>query len=428
MAPLFSSGLLSQVWKWIDRFTLPGFLVFLTSWGICFILWLQLDIPWVGPGSYLELSNETLNRSVCLAALLVGSLFVLVVRSAAAFRVTVAFKVVFLELLVITTKSLGLEETSLLAILLVEICLYEGFIVNLVAGFLLLSATHLVGALAALMAHNPDQPVSAAQLAAALVPGQVPAFLLLSLVIVTTALMVYYRERNVVQDHRIRQLDSVIERLSATNLGYQTYAHEAAAKSQVEERLRISRELHDIVGYTFTNNIMMMEAAITKIHKEPDRVRVLIDLARDNAKTGYEKIREALYILRSNEMKKTPSIERIRKMMRVFQVATQIDVRVNFTNFPTDLEDEVESFFYHFVQESLTNAFLHGAATRIDVSLFQTPRGLSASVSDNGVGGASFHEGIGIRGMRERLAPLNGTLEIRNLGRGFELLVDVPLA
>lgn len=399
----------------LSRFTPLGFLVFLTSAGITAYLWFQMELVWREYGSYWTLSPAGMNQSASVAAMAVGSFLMMVVRSPTSLRFTMLFKLLFLWLLMGTIRTPGLGEWAVVAVFLIEACLYEGAILGSIEAVVILASTLAVVAQAGLEAR---------QRAADLLPEA----LFLALVIVVAALLVHYRERCVSQRQRLKQLDTAVERLSATNMGYQTYAHEAAAKSQVEERLRISRELHDIVGYTFTNNIMMMEAAITKIHKEPDRVRMLIDLARENAQMGYEKIRQALYLLRANEIQKTSSLERIRKMVRVFQVATQIEVTLRLNDFPVNVGDEVESFFYHFVQESLTNAFLHGAATQITVSLFATNRGLCASVADNGVGGAGFQEGIGLKGMRERLDPLHGALEIRTLDRGLELVVEVPYA
>jgi signal transduction histidine kinase len=237
--------------------------------------------------------------------------------------------------------------------------------------------------------------------------------------------LVYHRERSIEKDESIARLDGVVAKLAEANLGYQVYASEAGIQSQREERHRITRELHDIIGYTFTNNIMMLEAAVSKIQKDPAKVQQLIELARENSKTGLEKIRHSLYLLRSSELPRTTSIRRVHKLIQVFEMATGINVRADYANTPSQLDDETESFLYYFVQEALTNAFRHGEATSIRVYIFRAAARLVVSVLDNGRGAGEIQEGIGITGMRERLAKLGGALTIARRAIGFEIMGEV---
>lgn len=406
-----------------ERFSPLGISVFLCATVITLHKLYGLSVGMRFRDDYLDISNDDLTALVCFCLMLACSLTFMILKSRVLFHAALALKLGLIALYLVTIKSLAPEDYAAIAIFLVEIAVYLAFYLNAIACAAVVALTQLIVATNYLLAkHEALTPASyAVQLG-----EQLPGIMVLALLSALSCLLVYYREKTVNLSDKTGQLDSVVARLTATNLGYQNYAHEAAARSQIEERQRITRELHDIVGYTFTNNIMMMEAAVTKIHKDPDRVQKLIGLARQNAQTGLQKIRDSLYLLRSSEPKPTTIDERIRHMCNVFEIATRVKVQLDFGNLAMHLPEKVESFLYYFVQECLTNAFLHGGATRVEVRFLKTERVLIASAVDNGKGANLINEGIGISGMRERLAPLNGSLSIKNMGYGFEMIGEVP--
>ncbi len=87
--------------------------------------------------------------------------------------------------------------------------------------------------------------------------------------------------------------------------------------------------------------------------------------------------------------------------------------------------------FRRIVQEGLTNAFRHGKATRVRINLWQTEGEILVSVLDNGRGiapGTSVTDGIGLAGMRERLAEYGGEIRLGPVVDGFELAATIPYA
>jgi signal transduction histidine kinase len=82
---------------------------------------------------------------------------------------------------------------------------------------------------------------------------------------------------------------------------------------------------------------------------------------------------------------------------------------------------------YSIIQESLTNALTHGKAQKITVGLMQTEMEIIVSVGDNGAGAGEISEGIGLKGIRERLSLLGGSLNAHNLKYGFELVARIPM-
>ncbi len=355
-----------------------------------------------------------------LVVLAISSLVIFASRKVATFRAWLVVKVLALLVFIGTTRGSPGQEVAGFGPLLLEVAIYEAFFYNL-----LFCAGAITLALVVKLLGSPPAAVAAS--AAALL-GYFGPFLYLVVLAVLACFLVFFRETCIDRGQRITQLEDAVQKLTRTNLGYQNYASEASARSQRDERLRITRELHDVIGYTFTNNIMMMEAAVAKIHTDPERVSRLIDLARENAKSGLEKVRHSLYVLRSQETPRTPMANKIVHLLTVFQAATKIDVRFDFANLPNEIDEERESALYYFVQEAVTNAFRHGEPSVITVTLLSTDASLVASVSDNGHGVGPLKEGIGISGMRERIGRLNGALRILTLADGLEITAEVPRA
>jgi signal transduction histidine kinase len=110
-----------------------------------------------------------------------------------------------------------------------------------------------------------------------------------------------------------------------------------------------------------------------------------------------------------------------------------LPVRFRAVNFPKGvrLPPEVETAIYRIVQEALTNAARHARASRIGVRLELRGNTVTATVKDDGVGldaVGGLEGGLGLTGMRERAAMLNGTLEVTSVpGKGTAVTVEVPL-
>jgi signal transduction histidine kinase len=363
-------------------------------------------------------------QAIFLSTMAGCSLFFVLCGTAAWFRTGLAVKVIAVLLFVAAGPYPSGLEVAVVAPLLLEIAIYEAFFLNLLVSAVILALSLPLRVHPFLNpAFSPGLDVSITEML-----PRLSFILYLVGFAVAACLLVHYREKCIDQAERIQLLEGAVAKLTKTNLGYQNFASEAAIRSQKDERLRITRELHDTIGYTFTNNIMMLEAAVSKIHKDPQKVRQLITMARANTETGLESVRKTLYLLRSQESLRVPSANKIYQLVDVFRVATGIDVKVDFANFPNDMDQDVEGVFYSFIQEALTNSFRHGAATSITVQLLRTDASLIAMVNDNGRGAETVMEGIGITGMRERVGALGGEVRIHPTRAGFHIAAEVPVA
>lgn len=240
------------------------------------------------------------------------------------------------------------------------------------------------------------------------------------------ALVVRYRERLIDAQEENARLDRLVDRLTRANLRYQEYAKSAEATSAESERRRITRDIHDIVGYTLTNNITIMEAITDIMRINPLGVAHLVDVARQNAEEGLARAREALRRLREQDAAYPKGRDAVERLLKVFEHATGVRTEFAYSDVAWDFPEEVDSALYHIVQESLINSFRHGKASLIRVFLSRDGDRVVLRVRDNGTGASGISEGIGLSGMRERVEKLGGAVRAGNVPGGFDVEAAVP--
>jgi signal transduction histidine kinase len=256
---------------------------------------------------------------------------------------------------------------------------------------------------------------------------QLDVLLVLFIQALAVGVLILYRELLIRTQKDNERLDQAMVRMNRANQEYHSYLLRVEKESTENERKRITRDIHDTVGYTLTNNIMLMEAATDMMTKDPLGVTGLINLARENAQEGLSRIRETLYKFRSQKSHPPNGLQAISKMVNIFQIATSVEVVTEYGNMPWTLGDELDSIVYHLIQESLMNSFRHGKAGRVRVLMSINRGTLTVRIHDNGQGAVSMKSGIGISGMGERIQKVHGTLKAGNVPYGFEVVAAIPL-
>ncbi len=234
-----------------------------------------------------------------------------------------------------------------------------------------------------------------------------------------------YMIRN--QQEEILRIDRTVKALSEANLDFQELATRVQRETEEQERKRISREVHDIVGYTLTNIQMMMEAATDLVKGRKEGLEDLLVKSRNQAQRGLLETRRAMRNLHETPVLRSSGMQRVSEVARIFQRATKVSVHVHFGNAPSSFGGAIDEVVYRTVQESLTNALRHGSATEISVNFWVVEGAVRISISDNGEGSKEIVPGIGLAGMTERLAQLGGTMKAENLISGFHVLAEIPL-
>ncbi len=246
-----------------------------------------------------------------------------------------------------------------------------------------------------------------------------------ALLLISTSLN-HYLTKLAIQKDLSERLNGAIMQLTSANLGFQQHAILIERQSKEDERKRLTREVHDTIGYTLTNVIMMMEAATDLSSGNHEQLRELLIKARAQAQEGLNETRRALRILRSTEVHRPKGLRLIYELIKAFKYATGVEVNVEFGNVPWVLGEEMDSAIFRLLQEGLINAFRHGKATKIDVKFWQDDSKINIHIHDNGTGSDEIEEGIGIAGMRERIEKLGGLVSAHNVFDGFEVSARIP--
>jgi signal transduction histidine kinase len=200
------------------------------------------------------------------------------------------------------------------------------------------------------------------------------------------------------------------------------------------ERIRLARDLHDVVAHTLTVAVVQAEACEEAIESDPDRARVAAQQVQDAGRRGLADLRSMVRVLRDAEASTAdPGLADVGTLATVMAGAG-LDVAVRSEGKLGVVPPEVGQQLFRVVQEALTNVVKHSAATSAVVAVDVAPAEVAVTVADpgpplgTGPAGAVPSGGHGIKGMRERLAPYDGTLAAGPDGSGFRVHARVPLA
>ncbi|MFF2156996.1 response regulator [Paenibacillus chitinolyticus] len=192
----------------------------------------------------------------------------------------------------------------------------------------------------------------------------------------------------------------------------------------MEERSRLSHELHDTIGHTLTSMIIGVESLRSSVpDSEVERIDSLIRVAQ----CSLDDIRKHLHQL-SPISPSHSSGESLRQLSDEFMKSTGVAVSFRVIGSETLLMQKINFCLYRCLQESLTNAVRHGKASAISVQLHFDSRQLRLQIEDNGVGAEDIRFGFGLNGIKERLDLLHGTLTVHSQKeQGTVIICNLPL-
>jgi signal transduction histidine kinase len=211
---------------------------------------------------------------------------------------------------------------------------------------------------------------------------------------------------------------------------------EAEARAAVaEERARIARELHDVVGHAVS--VMTVQASGVRRLLRPDqeREREALQVVEQTGREALAEMRRLVGVLRRPEeapaLAPQPSLEHVGRLVDQAR-ESGLPVELRIEGEATQLPASVDLTAYRLVQEGLTNAIKHANATRAEVLVRYGDGEVELVVSDDGSGtpdGEVESGGHGLVGMRERVAVYGGDLEAgpRPNG-GYALRARLPLS
>jgi signal transduction histidine kinase len=205
---------------------------------------------------------------------------------------------------------------------------------------------------------------------------------------------------------------------------------ETARRMAVEERLRIARELHDSLTHSISVVQVQAGVAVHLARKRGEDVPPALLAIQEAGADAVRELRATLGVLRSDEDGDSSGLGQLDSLVARAR-AGGVPVTLTVTGEQRPLPAEVDQAAYRIVQEALTNVSRHAGDACASVHLHYTPETLSIQIEDDGKGGVTgappSGHGLGLVGMRERVAGLGGRLSAGpHDGGGFQVRAELP--
>ncbi len=233
------------------------------------------------------------------------------------------------------------------------------------------------------------------------------------------------RSRRIQQSERLR----IAEQEAAA-------ARELAARAVVEERLRIARELHDVVAHSMSLIAVQAGVGGHVIRTDVAAAERALEIIAETSRKALAQTRSMLGLLRAEDADPAVSpLQGIDDMEDLVHDVREsgVDVSLTVSGAVRPLDTAIELTAYRIVQESLTNVLKHSGARQAQVTVAYVPGGVDVEVRDHGHGGSPAPAGVGgpgghgLVGLRERTRLLGGTLDYGALdGAGFRVAAHLP--
>ena len=226
-----------------------------------------------------------------------------------------------------------------------------------------------------------------------------------------------------------REREHVLERLT---VDLEREREEKARAAVAEERVRIARELHDIVAHAISVIVLQARGGRRSLATDPGETREALDMIEATGSEALAEMRRLLGMLRSDDeeiaLAPQPSLRYLDALAaQVREAGLPVDLFVEGE--PTELPPGVDLSAYRIVQEALTNALKHAGPATARVVVRYRENDLELEIADTGAGAsASDGEGHGLAGMRERVSLYGGKIEAGPRdGGGFAVRARLPL-
>jgi signal transduction histidine kinase len=203
-----------------------------------------------------------------------------------------------------------------------------------------------------------------------------------------------------------------------------------AERTAADERVRIARELHDVVAHTLS--LIVVQSEVLSARVEDEELRAAAAAIAELGRTAMGELHRTLDLLRGGDVPAergpAPSLADLEQLVEQAREGG-LTVELILAGQRRSLPAGVEVSAFRIVQEALTNVRRHAAASRVEVRVRYGSEALELSVEDDGAGAAAAAdgEGHGLRGMRERAAMLGGALSVGPLdGGGYRVSAILP--
>ncbi|GAB4383725.1 MAG: sensor histidine kinase [Elainellaceae cyanobacterium] len=248
---------------------------------------------------------------------------------------------------------------------------------------------------------------------------QIAEFLMFGLVLFLVSQLVH----TLLTERKTRQ------QLALAHEQLRQYALQIEDLAAVQERNRIAREIHDSLGHALTNLNIQLQTVAKLWQHDQEQARSFLEQAQRLGKLAIHEVRQSVNTLRADAQEEPALEEAIVLLIEDFRQSTGVKVSQSI-QINTILPPQVRKTLYRVIQEALTNICKYAQATQVQLKLQATPELVSLAIEDNGQGFQLEADtgGFGLRGMRERIAALNGKFHLEAApGAGCCISISLPL-
>lgn len=253
-----------------------------------------------------------------------------------------------------------------------------------------------------------------------------------------------YRQQSLQQQsERLHRIIEAASRISPADFAGQGGLTGAAGQSnlvrvieaQENERLRLSRQIHDGPAQSLTNLILQAEICELLFDSDPVQARVELANLKTTTASTFKEIREFILTLRPMMLDDLGLVPTLKQYVQDFEESAGLSVNYTVFGHETRLPPYSEVAVFRGVQELLTNIERHAHASHAQVSLDFQDDSLVVSVEDDGSGfdvkeaqgNGQGRKGLGLSTTRERIELLGGNIQIDSrIGRGTKVRMTIP--
>ena len=206
-------------------------------------------------------------------------------------------------------------------------------------------------------------------------------------------------------------------------------------EAQEEERMRVSREIHDGPAQSMANVVLKAELCEKLLNIDLSQAKDELNELKDIARNSIKDVRRIIYDLRPMSLDDLGLIPTLQRYIDKFMEETGINVDLMILDNPEEIKPIIEIACFRIIQEALNNASKHSKAKEVLIKIEYAVDKLFIVIKDNGIGfekdklkRSKDLRGYGLIGMKERAELLSGKLDIiSSLGEGTKVLLTIPL-
>lgn len=233
-----------------------------------------------------------------------------------------------------------------------------------------------------------------------------------------------YQKRTNNYEQKLDEMRVSMQKLQKHVNENKEYVRQSQYASKLEERNRLSQEIHDKIGHSMTGALIQMEAAKHVMKQDEEKALSLLQNAIAISKEGIEEIRLTLKSIKPPA--EQIGISRLKLFIGEFEAKHSIAMPLVYKG-NLDLITPLQwKIIHENITEAITNALKYAEATMIAIELHVLNKMVKVEVKDNGKGAHLFQKGLGIAGMEERAASINGTVIVDGTN-GFSVTTLLPI-